>query len=659
MRARRRVAVLAFAFLVLLFGAPTQPPGRARAPAPPARSRRGSGSRACGGSTAPRPRSTGVSSSSSSRRGAACRPGAAGVAVVAPSPTDAARNLVAYQFAPRPALLAPPGGSRRAGSLAVYGSERPDRMAGNRARVRAARCSSGRRDRPLPGSGASRAESCCSPPPRVIRRRGALLPHRTRSVRSGSPGASRWAFCSSAAYVPALSRRRASGPAGCRPLLAAAIAVAAGRLRRRPSLPPAGSRDGDGPRADPPRPASPALPLGVLLYSLRALTEPMWSTDFLAIWGWKGKTIFGVRRAPGLDLAHAGARLHAPRVPARPPVSVRRDLLPARPLGRPRDGASLSRAPGRDAPRFWRAGSAGGARRLPFPSRPPRRSSLFEPLYRAFTTGMAEVPLSFVPAPLGDGPRRRAGRGPGGARGAWPSRRPAAAALKNEGLFAAAAAALLALAARRLPWRARLRVAGAAAVAGPRGRRGAPDPARPAPSARLRVRPARRPRSSRPASGSALRTILCAKSILPAAPGTARARSCCSGPAAASPAGGRLLALAAIPLAAYAILPAFCVFGPDWLVRTVLRPHRLRPRPASGRRPRASPVPALRIAGDRRIRIAPHAFRWIQRIRSRSRSVTMASRTRETRESGELNQRTGTSAIAMPSRRARYRISMS
>ena len=38
--------------------------------------------------------------------------------------------------------------------------------------------------------------------------------------------------------------------------------------------------------------------LGVGLYLLRALTEPMWSNDYVAIWGLKGKTIHAAGTVP-------------------------------------------------------------------------------------------------------------------------------------------------------------------------------------------------------------------------------------------------------------------------------------------------------------------------------------------------------------------------
>jgi hypothetical protein len=52
-------------------------------------------------------------------------PGTPGVAVLAPSPTEAHRNLALYAFAPRPALVAPPR-IPEGWVLAVYGAEAPD-----------------------------------------------------------------------------------------------------------------------------------------------------------------------------------------------------------------------------------------------------------------------------------------------------------------------------------------------------------------------------------------------------------------------------------------------------------------------------------------------------------------------------------------------------
>ena len=124
MRTRRRVALLAFALLVLLF---TVQPNRASELGRRLRllahdAGRDLAVRRLDGSSAAFDRRF-FFFLESARRGLPA--GTAGVAVVAPSPTDAARNLVAYQFAPRPALLAPrevPEGW----ALAVYGNERPE-----------------------------------------------------------------------------------------------------------------------------------------------------------------------------------------------------------------------------------------------------------------------------------------------------------------------------------------------------------------------------------------------------------------------------------------------------------------------------------------------------------------------------------------------------
>src|SRR5262249_48134898 len=56
----------------------------------------------------------------------ALRSGARGVAVRGAAASESARNLIAYEFAPRPALASPPGDPPAGWILAVYGSERPE-----------------------------------------------------------------------------------------------------------------------------------------------------------------------------------------------------------------------------------------------------------------------------------------------------------------------------------------------------------------------------------------------------------------------------------------------------------------------------------------------------------------------------------------------------
>jgi hypothetical protein len=66
-------------------------------------------------------------------------------------------------------------------------------------------------------------------------------------------------------------------------------------LRRRPAEP-------DAPKTESLAPSRRALvalaAAGVALFALAALSEPMWSTDYLAIWGLKGKTIFLTASVP-------------------------------------------------------------------------------------------------------------------------------------------------------------------------------------------------------------------------------------------------------------------------------------------------------------------------------------------------------------------------
>ncbi|MGE5276901.1 MAG: hypothetical protein ACM3SU_07895 [Acidobacteriota bacterium] len=329
----------------------------------------------------------------------------------------------------------------------------------------------------------------------------------------------------------------------------------------------------------------PPLFLGVLLYALRALTEPMWAADFLAIWGWKGKTIFASAsipawtwRLPELSFTHPEYPLGLPFLYAGIAFLLGRWDDHAMALLFPfLQGATLLLLAGWLRRRGASRGVAlAGAAAL----------SLFEPLYRAFTTGMAEVPLSFflllLATSLADALDGEKGSGRRLALAAAGS-----AGLKNEGLFAAAIAAAIAVVATRKPWRERWRVAGAALIpalavsAAHRIGRG------PLPLRDFRFDLVLEPEFlSRLLLG--LRTIL-GETSLPGASGVlAFGMLLVAGRRSRS--GDRLLALAGALLAAYAILPAFCVWGPDWLARTAFA------RTAAALAPLAAAAAALRLA---------------------------------------------------------------
>jgi len=57
------------------------------------------------------------------------------------------------------------------------------------------------------------------------------------------------------------------------------------------------------------------LVAGVALYALRALTEPMWANDYLAIWGLKGKTFFAEGRVPERLFQWTSLRFSHPEYP--------------------------------------------------------------------------------------------------------------------------------------------------------------------------------------------------------------------------------------------------------------------------------------------------------------------------------------------------------
>ncbi len=319
------------------------------------------------------------------------------------------------------------------------------------------------------------------------------------------------------------------------------------------------------PEAGPPADAAPSgilklalqalIALGIALYALRALTEPMWSNDFVAIWGLKGKTIFG----SGALLA-----LHQPGF-SHPEYPLGLPLLYAGVAfltGRWDDHAMALLFPAFQAATLlvafgWlrRRGVSGEVALLA-----AAILACFEPLYSAFLTGMAEVPLALGLLLFGtaladalDGERAGALR-----RLALGSA--LIAATKNEGLFFAAAGCVIALAfggSRR--WKAALAALPTALLV--HGLHLAWRGRLPLRDFEFGLFSVERVWDSLAAAGGMLGLSawagLALLVVLIALGGRV-------------PAGNRLLLLSACGLAAYLIVPAFAVRGPAWLVETTL-----------------------------------------------------------------------------------------
>ena len=319
--------------------------------------------------------------------------------------------------------------------------------------------------------------------------------------------------------------------------------------------------------------------VGILLYALRALTEPMWANDFLAIWGFKGKTIFGAGALPSRLYQDSALGFSHPEYP----------------LGLPFLYAGVSFLTGRwddhalalVFPLFQIATLlvlAGWLRR--------RGASLvvallasalvasFEPLYSGFLTGMAEVPLSFGLVLFGtaladalDGEHAGAYR-----RLAFASA--LIAATKNEGLFFAAVGCAIALLwGGRRRWKAALSALPTALLIHGlhlawRGQLPLRDFDFSTFSVR-RVGDAFGAAVQQPGTAGWLGLALVAVLI---ALGSRR------------PDGDRLLLLAGSGFAAYLILPVFAVGGPAWLVETTLL------RTTAGLVPLATAAIAVRFA---------------------------------------------------------------
>lgn len=308
---------------------------------------------------------------------------------------------------------------------------------------------------------------------------------------------------------------------------------------------------------------------GVIGYALRALTEPMWSNDFLAIWGLKGKIIFAAGAVPRRLFDDLSLGFSHPEYPLGLPfLYAAISFL----LGRWDDHAMALLFPFLQAATllalFGWLRRRGASRALALGA--AALLALFEPLYSAFLTGMADVPYSFAVLLFGMALADALDQ-----TDSFATRRLAfasflAVSTKNEGLLLAAAGVFLAVLALRKSRPALRRAAAAVAapaivllLAGRLWKGSLPlrdfDLAYLGPTLILELLPR---------VGESIHTGL-REVILPAWPGLLCALLLAAAGRRA-PAGDRLLLLASICAVAYLLVPSLAVPGPAWLIRTSL-----------------------------------------------------------------------------------------
>lgn len=301
------------------------------------------------------------------------------------------------------------------------------------------------------------------------------------------------------------------------------------------------------------------IALGVAVYALRALTEPMWANDFIAIWGLKGKTIWGTSGYPDYFYRSTQFQFAHPEYPlGLPLLYAGLSFL----TGRWDDHAMALLFPFLQAATLlvlfgWlrRRGATAAAAGLATAT-----LAWFEPLYSAFLTGMAEVPLAFGMLLFGTSFADALDQTDRGALRRLILASALIAATKNEGLFLAAVGFLAAIVfGRAIRWKA------AAAALGPA----------------LIVRALHLPwRSRLPLAdfewGAFSMTrvwdsLAAALRLLGWAPWAGLALVIALVVLGrGSAAGDRLLALAACAVTAYLVIPAFAVRGPAWMIETTL-----------------------------------------------------------------------------------------
>jgi hypothetical protein len=352
------------------------------------------------------------------------------------------------------------------------------------------------------------------------------------------------------------------GGRGVSPQLTSASAVAAGHASREAG----GRQDGVSAAIKPLHVFLILLILfGVLVFSLRSLAEPLWSNDFLAIWGLKGKTIFAAAAIPRRLFTDPSLGFSHPEYPLGLPLLFAAVSFL---LGRWDDQALALLYPVFQIATLFaligwlRRRGASAAIALAAGA----ILAQFEPLYSAFQAGLADIPFSFAALLFGCALADLLD-----ATDPLAARRLAFAAFltvstKNEGLFLIAAGAVIALfasrSARAAARSALIAIAVPAVLLTGIGRvwKGS-----------LSVRDfdftlLARPRELFPRAGEAIRTAF-SEVMRPAWSGVL-CLGVLIGAGRSIPRGNRLLALSLVCALAYLLLPTLAILGPEWLIRT-------------------------------------------------------------------------------------------
>jgi len=339
----------------------------------------------------------------------------------------------------------------------------------------------------------------------------------------------------------------------------AALVSLAGRQRTRDPEPPGTSGDTAGRRWRWIWTA--AVVAGIALYSLRALTEPMWSNDFLAIWGLKGKVMYLARTFPSRLLPDSLYGFSHPEYPLGLPLCF---AGLASLLGRWDDHALALLFPALQIATLCVL--FGWLRRREVSSAVAATAAAllawFEPLYSGFLTGLAEVPLAAALLLFGTAYSDSL-EGETRARSRLAAASLLAGLLKNEGIFLAAAGGVAASLRRRWTIAAAALIPAIAATAvGRLASHGAPlrdfDSVFFGP--RARELPAR--------VGETLRAALAEPGLWGWAALGCLVLLFLAG--RRMPFADRLLVLAGVCFAVYLVVPVFAVRGPSWLVQTTL-----------------------------------------------------------------------------------------